>query len=1417
MKGAAASGGGDPATPPTGHFPLSAETLGEGKHSNCNPKDSHCTQTASMTTMLHFYRFPGAAESSTLRKLRDTLHDDGEQRLLLDLKTEFCFNIEAKGPIDDGDMYKLRWLFTETFEPENVRFNEPFLTKDSSPAEGTVEYLFEVGPRLAFSTAWSSNCSSMMRACGIPDAAVGRVERNRRYKLICARTLTPAEEAAVLHVLHDRMTECLYSQPLQSFQMTHGARASAVEVPVLEEGRAALEQLNKTRGLGFDDWDLDFYTAMFRDTLQRNPTDVECFDLAQSNSEHSRHWFFGGRLVVDGVEQPQSLFQLVKSTLQRGGEDDNSVIAFHDNSSAIRGYAVPALLPTAPGEPSPMTTTPLLLHPLLTAETHNFPTAVAPFAGAETGTGGRLRDVQATGRGAHSVAGISAYCVGRLPLAAADAAFVDAETYPPHLATPMDIIVEASNGASDYGNKYGEPVVAGFARSFGQRLAASGERIEWLKPVMFTAGVGLLDDRHAAKGEAEPGLLVCKVGGPAYRIGMGGGAASSRSVGTGDAAAGDVDLDFDAVQRGDAEMENRLNRLIRACVELGDLNPIVSIHDQGAGGNGNVLKELTAPHGAEVRLSSIARGDESLSALELWGAEYQENNALLVAPGAAGVDTLLAIARREQCPVSVVGAVGSTGRMVVVDDLDEATGRAAAVVADLPLALVLGDMPRKVFASASTAPPLAPLRLPTSLGVEEALTRVCSLLDVGSKRFLTNKVDRSVGGLVAQQQCVGPLHTPLSNVAVLALSHFSTRGMATAVGEQPIKGLVSPAAQARLTVCEALANLSFADVDGALGRVKASGNWMWAAKLPGEARRMLTCAEALRDALLALGVGIDGGKDSLSMAVQAGGETVKAPGQLTLTVYAACADVTATVTPDLKRADGVLLLADLSGGQRRLGGSALSTALGQLGDACADVDDVALFGRAFAAVQQCVRRRLLTAGHDRSDGGLLVLLTEMAIAGDRGFRVALETAQGATDEPTAEALLALLFNEEPGFVFECAPQDAAAVADVFAQWRVPLVRCGESCDVAEGLTLTVDGVDVWRGVSVASRRALWEETSLRLEARQCQADCVRAEREALLADRSATGRRRGVAYAHRFALCETPPALLSRPVAQKPQICVLRQEGTNGDREMLAACHAAGLAAWDVNMHDLLTGRVALDRFRGVVFCGGFSYADVNDSAKGWAAVIRFQPQLLAQFAAFRAREDTFSLGVCNGCQLMALLGWVPFGADDAAVAGDADQPRFVHNRSGRFESRWSAVVVQPSPAVLLRDMAGSTLGVWVAHGEGRALFPRDEQLAAVEARGLAPLRYVDEDGAVTETYPHNPNGSPRGIAALCSPDGRHLAMMPHPERCFRPWQLPCAHPGLTATGPADRNGDGAAPYNAAAPWMQLFHNARRFCEDDAP
>ncbi len=1151
------------------------------------------------------------------------------------------------------------------------------------------------------------------------------------------------------------MTECPYPAPLTTFET--GVIPEAVyEVPLMEVGPEALSAIP---GISMDEWDRNFYYDYFVTKHRRNPTIVEIMDLNNANSEHSRHGFFRGRQVIDGEEQPENLMEIVKSTLTANPE--NSVIAFKDNSSAIIGRSCRVMTPAVPGAPSPLGLHEATYHILFTAETHNFPTGVAPFPGAETGTGGRLRDVQGTGRGGFVGAGTAAYCVANLHIPGYDLPWEERYPCPANLATALEIEIEASNGASDYGNKFGEPLIQGFTRSFDLRLA-DGERWGFLKPIMFTGGIGQIDDRHLEKNEALTGMHIIQVGGPAYRVGFGGGAASSMLQGDNVA-----DLDFNAVQRGDAEMEQKMNRVIRACNEMGDKTLIEVIHDQGAGGPGNVLKELVEKAGGRINIRRIKAGDPTMSVLEIYVAEYQERNGFLISP--ENLEAFQAICQREKVNCEVLGQVTGDLRFVVEDELDGSTP------VDLELNEVLGNVPTKTFTDSRIRAPLAPLLLPQGLTVRQALSNVLRLLAVGSKRFLTNKVDRSVTGLIARQPCCGPLQATVSDVAVVAQSYFAISGGACAIGEQPIKLIADPKAGARMSVGEAVTNLVWARVEG-LKQAKCSANWMWASKLPGEGAALYDAACAMREVMISLGVAVDGGKDSLSMATRVGEETVKSPRELVISLYATMDDIRRVATPDLKHpGHSVLLAIDLGGGKNRLGGSALAQTLKQIGAEPADVDDPALLARAFAAIQGLLDRDLILAGHDRSDGGLITTLLEMAFSGNCGLEIDL-AGEGSA--------LAQLFSEELGLVFEVEEAGHQAIMAELDAAGVPTqclgrtvidkrirVRCGGEVVLAEAMQVL---------------RGEWEETSFQLEQRQMNPACAREEKEVLFD-------RQGPVYHLPFTPQPTAPAILAR--SAKPKVAILRDEGSNSDREMSAAFLSAGFEPWDVSMTDLLAGRITLEGFRGLAAVGGFSYADVPESAKGWAATIKFNERLAAMFHAFYNRPDTFTLGICNGCQLFGLLGWVPWQGIDAA-----HQPRFVRNTSGRFESRWSTVKVLPSPAMMLRGMEGLVFGIQVAHGEGYLNFPDQTIERQVREQQLATLCFVDDQGQATTTYPMNPNGSPGGITGLCSPDGRHLAMMPHPERTFLTWQAPWLPEGMKRE-------------LVASPWLRMFQNAYAWCE----
>ncbi|XP_027169020.1 probable phosphoribosylformylglycinamidine synthase, chloroplastic/mitochondrial [Coffea eugenioides] len=1324
--------------------------------------------------VIHFYRVPLIQESATCELLKTIQTKISNQ--IIGLKTEHCFNVGLDSRLSSEKLSVLQWVLGETYEPENLGA-QSFLDKEVKNSSNAI--LVEVGPRLSFTTAWSANAVSICRACGLTE--INRMERSRRYLLYVkpgSGSLPDGQINEFAAMVHDRMTECVYAQKLTSFE-TNVVPEEVRHIPVMEKGRKALEEINEQMGLAFDEQDLQYYTKLFRHDIKRNPTNVELFDIAQSNSEHSRHWFFTGKIVIDGKPMDMTLMQIVKSTLR--ANPNNSVIGFKDNSSAIQGFPVKQLRPVQPGSTCSLNMSEHDLDILFTAETHNFPCAVAPYPGAETGAGGRIRDTHATGKGSFVVASTAGYCVGNLNIEGSYAPWEDPSfTYPLNLASPLQILIDASNGASDYGNKFGEPLIQGYTRTFGMRLP-SGERREWLKPIMFSGGIGQIDHIHVTKGEPEVGMLVVKIGGPAYRIGMGGGAASSMVSGQNDA-----ELDFNAVQRGDAEMAQKLYRVVRACIEMGEKNPIISIHDQGAGGNCNVVKEIIYPKGAKIDIRAIVVGDNTMSVLEIWGAEYQEQDAILVKPESRSL--LQAICERERVSMAVIGTISGEGCVVLIDSLAVerciSKGLPPPPPAEvLELEKVLGDMPQKTFEFHHTVNVREPIDIAPGITLKDSLKRVLRLPSVCSKRFLTTKVDRCVTGLVAQQQTVGPLQITLSDVAVIAQSYTDLTGGACSIGEQPIKGLLDPKAMARLAVGEALTNLVWAKVTS-LADVKASGNWMYAAKMDGEGAAMYDAALALSEAMIELGIAIDGGKDSLSMAAHASGEVVKAPGNLVISTYVTCPDITKTVTPDLKLGDnGILLHIDLAKGKRRLGGSALAQVFDQVGNECPDLDDVPYLKTVFNRVQELLSEDLISAGHDISDGGLIVSALEMAFAGNCGISLDLTSVEGSPFKT--------LFAEELGLLLEVSKKHLDMVMAKLSDVGISAGIIG-SVTVSPVVDVKIDGV-TFLNEETSALRDIWEETSFQLEKFQRLASCVESEKDGLKY-------RQVPSWDLSFTPTYTDEKYMTS--ISKPKVAVIREEGSNGDREMAAAFYAAGFEPWDITMSDLLSGTISLHPFRGIVFVGGFSYADVLDSAKGWAASIRFNRPLLDQFQEFYERPDTFSLGVCNGCQLMALLGWVPGPRVGGVmgVNGDPSQPRFIHNESRRFECRFTSVRIEESPAMMFKGMEGSTLGVWAAHGEGRAFFPDEGVWNSVLNSKLAPVRYCDDDGKPTEVYPFNLNGSPLGVAAICSPDGRHLAMMPHPERCFLMWQFPWypKHWSVDKKGPS--------------PWLQMFQNAREWC-----
>jgi phosphoribosylformylglycinamidine synthase len=1256
---------------------------------------------------------------------------------------EHGFYVETTGQLSDQELKKLRWLIAETFEPDNTR-SEPFLRSSD---------VIEIGPRLSIETPFSSNAVAICRAMGLEQ--VTRIERTHRYLVGKDQTLD-----VILKAHLDRMTEQRYSDGITTFDT--GATPEAVKViGLIKLGKAELVKQNKANGWGMDERDIDYYYEMFASILQRNPTNVELLQLGNANSEHSRHGFFKGRIVVDGIPMKETLFELVQSPIKKLGNDNRSLVYFKDNAGVIEGFRTNLILPRTPGVPSELRICGKVVHITCTAETHNHPTFVAPFPGAQTGSGGRIRDNSAVGLGGITGIGVAGYFVGNLFIPGYSIpGEVTGRSKPSKYASSLEIIIYGSNGVSSYGNEFGEPLTGGYCRTFEQ--VVSGEWRGARKPHLYTGGVGHVFDGHLFKEKPEAGMLIVCIGGPAYPIGVGGGAASSMMQGQNSEG-----LDFNSVQRGNAEMEQKANRVIRACVEMGDRNPISSIHDQGAGGPSNVLTELLEPLGGRINIRNIVLGDKTMSVPHIWSAEFQERYGFLIRP--ERIELFQSICERERVNCEVLGKITGDGKVVVEDPSNGQTP------VNLGLEQILTKMPQKTFESTRLAKELKPLAL-LNITVAEAIEAVFKQPSVGSKGFLTNKVDRSVTGLVAQQQCCGIAQIPIADCSINAQSHFGLTGTVCAIGENPVRMLIDEKAAARMVVGECLTNMAPVLITG-IGDIRCRANWMWPAKLPHEGALLYDAAQAMADFMIGLGIAVDGGKDSLSMAATVEGEFVKTPGSLVVLGYAPVPDITKKVTPDIKRpGESSLCLIDLGLGKNRLGGSALAQAFNQLGNESPDIDPK-LLRNAFLAVQQMISEGLILALHDRSDGGLIAAVAEMCMASRCGFRLWV-------DDP--KLALAELFSEELGFIVEIDQVNEDRINQICDSLSVPVPAfIGRTLKTNECVVIADEEVF---SSDIRKLRTLWESTSHEIEKLQMNPVC--AEEEFRGQQATLPGIYTTPSYKPSFTPTETSLEILN--ASDKPKVAVIREEGTNGDREMQAACVAAGLAPWDVTMSDLLEGRISLDQFQGVIFAGGFSFMDVFDSAKGWAGGILFNNRLREMFDRFYAREDTFSLGVCNGCQLMALLGWVPWKGFPVEK-----QPRFIHNTSGRFESRWVQVEVLPSPSVLLSGMEGSKLGIWVAHGEGRLVCPGQPTEVLIGGK-LAPLAFIDPDGNMTEEYPHNPNGSPYGITALCSPDGRHLAMMPHPERCFRLWQWPWMPPSWQNL--------------EASPWLRMFQNARTWC-----
>ena len=1220
-------------------------------------------------------------------------------------------------------------------------------------------------PRAGTVSPWSSKATDIAQVCGL--SAIRRIERGIVYRLGTSAPVRPEGRARLAAVLTDRMTEMALDEAAEAARLFAHSEPRPARSIDLGGKRRSLEEANAELGLALSADEIDYLLASFS-RLGRDPTDVELMMFAQANSEHCRHKIFNASWVIDGRAMPKSLFAMIRNTHAR--HPDGILSAYRDNAAVVAGpqgtrYFADPRTGIYGGVCEPIDL-------LMKVETHNHPTAISPFPGAATGSGGEIRDEGATGRGAKPKAGLTGFSVSNLLIPG----FVQPWEFefgrPQRIASALDIMLEGPIGAASFNNEFGRPNICGYFRTFEQRTASdTAARIRgYHKPIMIAGGMGNVRREHVEKASVPLGAQLVVLGGPAMLIGLGGGAASSMTSGTVSA-----DLDFASVQRGNPEIERRAQEVIDACWALGADNPIALIHDVGAGGLSNAVPEAVAhsARGARIDLRAIPSAEPGMTPLELWCNEAQERYVLAVS--AEGLPRFAALAERERCPFAVIGTIDDTGQLVVRDP------KFASAPVDMPIEMLLGKPPRMLREVASVPSRGRPLAL-HGLDVREAAYRVLRFPAVADKTFLISIGDRTVGGLISRDQMVGPWQVPVSDVAVTLCDHFGYAGEAMAMGERTPVAVLDAPASGRLAVGEAITNMLAADVRS-LGDIRLSANWMAASGEPGEDAALYATVEAVGEALCpALGIAIPVGKDSLSMKTSwredGIDKAVVAPLSLIVSAFAPVEDVRRTLTPVLSLAAGPssLWLIDLGAGRDRLGGSVLAQVHGELGAEPPDLDDPQRLVRLAAALRELKAAGLLLAYHDRSDGGLFATLIEMAFAGHCGLAIELPAPRTAGPAPA----LAQLYAEELGVVLQVRTADEARLRDVLAAHallelthRLGTPRPEPRISIAAG-ALRLD--EAW-----ADMRRAWSETSFQMRRLRDDPECAREELAAQLSIEDP-----GLSVALSF----DPDEDIAAPYVTRgarPSIAILREQGVNSQVETAAVFERAGFESVDVHMTDILSGRRSLKGFKGLVACGGFSYGDVLGAGEGWAKSILFHEAVREEFRSFFARTDTFALGICNGCQMFAAL--------KSLIPGTAHWPRFVQNRSEQYEARFPLVEVQASPSVLLQGMAGSLLPIAVSHGEGRGEFPSPEAAAACAASGLVGFRYVQHDRSVASTYPANPSGSPFGIAALCNADGRVTITMPHPERSFRYVQ--------NSWRPRE-----AGSYSG---WMRLFRNARKF------
>jgi phosphoribosylformylglycinamidine synthase len=1239
---------------------------------------------------------------------------------------------------------------------------------DAMEAVPTGELLLVV-PRVGTISPWSSKATDILHHCGL--AKVKRVERGVAWYLGKEGNapLTAEERARLLPWLHDRMTETVVLQPVALFDEAQPAPLRVIEV--LRGGRAALQSADKELGLALAPDEIDYLLETFQ-RLGRNPTDVELMMFAQANSEHCRHKIFNAEWVIDGKPQAHSLFGMIRETHAKNPK--GTLVAYQDNSAVIEGGRTARWLSDpASGEYAYQEDD---THILMKVETHNHPTAISPFPGAATGSGGEIRDEGATGRGAKPKAGLTGFSVSNLRIPGFERPWEVNYGKPERIASALQIMLDGPVGGASFNNEFGRPNIAGYFRTFEQDVA--NEVRGYHKPIMIAGGVGNIREEHVAKSELPPGAKIIVIGGPAMLIGLGGGAASSVTTGTSDA-----ELDFASVQRSNAEMQRRCQEVIDQCWSLGAENPILSIHDVGAGGLANAVPELvhTSGRGGRFELRAIPNAQPGMSPMQLWCNESQERYVLAVAP-----EQLAAFERlceRERCPYAVIGEATKETALIVEDSYFRNAGQATDAEAarrarpvELDLGVLLGKPPRMRRDVQHVKRKLSGF---TTKGIDlrDAVYRVLRLPAVADKTFLISIGDRTVGGLVARDQMVGPWQVPVADVGITASGYQAYTGEAMAMGERTPLALINPAASGRMAIGEALTNIAAARIR-ALPDVKLSANWMAAAGHPGEDAALYDTVRAVALELCpALGISIPVGKDSMSMKTvwQEGGEQREVTGPMSLIVsaFAPVLDVRLTLTPQLRKDRGEtdLILVDLGKGKNRLGGSALAQVYGALGDEAPDIDDPRTLKLFFHVIQALNELGFAFAYHDRSDGGLFATICEMAFAGHTGVRIDL------TD--LGRDPLAALFNEELGAVLQVPRARRDGILGALK--KAGLVRqshvIGEVTD-DDLISFSHDGTEIFYDSRANLQRA-WSETSFHMQRLRDNPQCAQEEYDRLL-DLQDPGLSAQLTFDPNE---KTAAPYIARGI--RPRVAILREQGVNGQLEMAAAFDRVGFTAVDVMMSDILEGRVALTDFKGFAACGGFSYGDVLGAGEGWAKSILFNARARDEFTAFFNRTDTFALGVCNGCQMMSNLREL--------IPGAAQWPHFVRNLSEQFEARFSRVQIPDNPSIFLRGMTGSMLPVAVSHGEGRAEFRSEAHLEQVILEKQVALCFVDNRGNLARTYPSNPNGSPHGITGLTTPDGRFTILMPHPERVFRTV--------ANSWHPQEWGEDG--------PWLRLFRNAR--------